>query len=79
VDSIYSFAYVTLSAPHISCTQSLLSTSAYKCIHRSSGIEMRFQSPGAKAYLRVLDRKDDGYSINWREDLEPIHRRARTF
>ena len=80
MDSIYSFAYVTLSASHISSsTQSFLSTSPSKCIHRFSGIEVPFQSNGAKAQLRALDRKDDGYNNHWREDLEPIHSRAWAF
>jgi hypothetical protein len=80
MDSIFSFAYVTLSASHIfSCAESFLSTSPLKCIHRFSGIEVPFQSAGAKAQLRVLGRKDDGYNNDWREDLEPIHSRAWTF
>jgi hypothetical protein len=80
MDSIYSFAYVTISASHIfSCMQSFLSTSPRQCIHRFSGVEVPFQSINTKVHLRVLDRKDDGYNNEWREDNEPIHTRAWTF
>ncbi|KAH8732325.1 heterokaryon incompatibility protein-domain-containing protein [Phaeosphaeriaceae sp. PMI808] len=80
MDSIYTFAYVTISASSaFSCTQSFLSTKPRTCIHRLSGIEIPLGSGGDKAHLRVMDRRDDGYGVNWQEELEPIHHRAWTF
>lgn len=80
MDSIYTFAYITISASgKRSCTQSFLSAEPRKCIHRLSGIEIPFGSKGDTAYLRVMDRHDDGYNVQWQEELEPIHERAWTF
>ncbi|KAH7079681.1 heterokaryon incompatibility protein-domain-containing protein [Paraphoma chrysanthemicola] len=80
MDSIYTFAHITLSASSTcSCTHSFLSNKRRGCIHRLSGVEVPLGPNGHKAHLRIMDRKDDGYNIEWREELEPIHHRAWTF